>query len=49
MSGREIWRKLVAALMHGFIRDLLLGYETILGGSVGVRLSGGQERTFVDC
>ena len=33
-----------AALMHEFVRDLPLGYETILGGGVGVGLSGGQKQ-----
>ena len=33
-----------AALMHEFIRDLTHGYETILGGGVGVGLSGGQNQ-----
>ena len=33
-----------AALMHEFIRDLPLGYETILGGGAGVGLSGGQKQ-----
>ena len=33
-----------AALMYEFIRDLPLGYETILGGGVGVGLSGGQKQ-----
>jgi ATP-binding cassette, subfamily B (MDR/TAP), member 1 len=33
-----------AALMHEFVRDLPLGYETILGGDVGVGLSGGQKQ-----
>ena len=33
-----------AALMHEFVRDLPLGYDTILGGGVGVGLSGGQKQ-----
>ena len=32
------------ALMHEFVRDLPLGYETILGGGAGVGLSGGQKQ-----
>ncbi|KAF8802026.1 P-loop containing nucleoside triphosphate hydrolase protein [Phlegmacium glaucopus] len=33
-----------SALMHEFVRDLPLGYETILGGGAGVGLSGGQKQ-----
>ena len=45
----DVWKKDVeeacrAALMHEFVRDLPLGYETILGGGVGVGLSGGQKQ-----
>ena len=29
--------------MHGFVRDLLNGYDTLLGGACGVE-SGGQKR-----
>ena len=32
-----------AALMHKFVRDLLNGYDTLLGGACGVE-SGGQKR-----
>jgi hypothetical protein len=31
-----------AALMHGFVRDLPQGYDTLIGGGAGVGLSGGQ-------
>jgi len=30
--------------MHEFVRDLPLGYDTILGGGAGVGLSGGQKQ-----
>jgi ATP-binding cassette subfamily B (MDR/TAP) protein 1 len=30
--------------MHEFVRDLPLGYETILGGGLGVGWSGGQKQ-----
>ena len=33
-----------AALMHEFVRDFPLGYDTILGGGSGVGLSGGQKQ-----
>jgi ATP-binding cassette subfamily B (MDR/TAP) protein 1 len=46
---REVTRKEVeeackVALVHEFVRDLPEGYDTLLGGGVGVGLSGGQKQ-----
>jgi len=48
-DGREVTREEVeeacrAALVHEFVRDLPEGYDTLLGGGVGVGLSGGQKQ-----
>ena len=44
VSKRDVQEACRAALMHEFVRDLPLGYETILGGGAGVGLSGGQKQ-----
>ncbi|CAA7263408.1 unnamed protein product [Cyclocybe aegerita] len=43
-SRQEVEDACQAALMHEFVRDLPMGYETILGGGAGVGLSGGQKQ-----
>ena len=44
LGDGEVEEACRAALMHEFVRDLPLGYETILGGGAGVGLSGGQKQ-----
>lgn len=44
VSGKEVEDVRRVALLHDFIRDLPDGYETVLGGGVGVVLSGGQRQ-----
>ena len=42
-TKEEVEEACRAALMHEFVRDLPGGYDTLLGGGVGVGLSGGQK------
>ena len=43
VSKRDVQEACRAALVQQFVRDLPLGYETILGGA-DVGLSGGQKQ-----
>ncbi|KAF8154773.1 P-loop containing nucleoside triphosphate hydrolase protein [Crassisporium funariophilum] len=43
-TKEEVFEACRAALMHEFVRDLPQGYDTLLGGGVGVGLSGGQKQ-----
>jgi len=41
-SLKEVEEACHAAPMHEFVRDLLQGYDTLIGGGAGTGLSGGR-------
>jgi ATP-binding cassette, subfamily B (MDR/TAP), member 1 len=43
-SEKEVEEACRSALMHEFVRDLPMGYDTLLGDGIGVGLSGGQKQ-----